>query len=126
MKLHLDGNDTALRVSAYDEVSVTVAERRITRDFALTPDALITELDVGPVRSLCWERLAALHEHDIEILILGTGSRQQFPGGGFYAELARARIGLEVMDSGAACRTYNILAAEGRRVAAVIVLDAQR
>ena len=71
---------------------------------------------------MSWDSIAALHDHGIEILVLGTGRRQLFPSPRFYSELAAARIGLEVMDSAAACRTYNILAAEGRRVAALIML----
>jgi uncharacterized protein len=55
------------------------------------------------------------------VVIFGTGARQRFPHPRLVAPLARARIGVEVMATGAACRTYNILMGEGRRVVAVIL-----
>jgi len=57
-------------------------------------------------------------------VLLGTGSRQRFPRPALYVALTRARIGVEVMDTAAACRTYNILTAEGRRVVAAVLQDA--
>jgi uncharacterized protein len=124
MKLHSDSASNMLRVSAYDRVSVTVAKQRFTGSFAILPDALVPDVEVKDLDALSWADLDALHERDLEILILGTGARQRFPGTALSAELAARRIGLEVMDSRAACRTYNILAAEGRRVGAVILLGA--
>lgn len=56
------------------------------------------------------------------MVLLGTGARLRFPHPRLSAPLARAGIGLEVMDLQAACRTYNILAAEGRRVAAALLM----
>jgi uncharacterized protein len=57
-----------------------------------------------------------------EIVLLGTGPRQRFPHPRLYRALTEAGIGLEVMDTKAACRTYNIIAGEGRRVAAGLLL----
>jgi uncharacterized protein len=57
-----------------------------------------------------------------ELLILGTGRRQRFPRAELLAPLAEAGIGWEVMDTGAACRTYNILMSEGRNVAAALLM----
>jgi uncharacterized protein len=56
-----------------------------------------------------------------EVVLLGTGSRQHFPHPRLHASLSAARIGVEVMDTGAACRTYNILMAEGRKVLAALI-----
>jgi uncharacterized protein len=58
-----------------------------------------------------------------EVVLLGTGTRQRFPHPRLSASLAAARVGFEVMDTQAACRTYNILVAEGRRALAVLLLD---
>ena len=58
-----------------------------------------------------------------EIVILGTGAAHRFPHPDLARTLAAAGIGLEVMDSNAACRTYNILLAEGRGVLAAILID---
>ena len=59
-----------------------------------------------------------------EILLLGTGNRMQFPDPKLLVRVHEAAIGLEVMDTQAVCRTYNILASEGREVAAAILLGA--
>jgi uncharacterized protein len=56
-----------------------------------------------------------------EIVILGTGAAQRFPRRDLMRELAAAGVGVEIMDSRAACRTYNILATEGRKVVAAIL-----
>lgn len=56
-----------------------------------------------------------------EVVLLGTGERQHFAHPRLYACLSAARIGLEAMDTGAACRTYNILMAEGRKVLAALI-----
>ena len=58
-----------------------------------------------------------------ELFILGTGARQHFPKPEVLKPLIEARIGFEIMDSQAACRTYNILMGEGRQVLAAILLD---
>lgn len=65
-------------------------------------------------------RIAAL---DCEVLLFGTGRRQRFPRPALLQPLMAARIGVEVMDTAAACRTYNILLAEGRKVAAALLID---
>jgi uncharacterized protein len=60
--------------------------------------------------------------HRPEIVLLGTGATQRFPHPRLSAPLAAARVGFEVMDTRAACRTYNILLGEGRRVVAAVLL----
>ena len=74
--------------------------------------------DLGPAQ---FEQLAALK---VEVLIFGSGSRIRFPRPAWLAPLVAQRIGLETMDTAAACRTYNILAQEGRRVAAALLVEA--
>jgi uncharacterized protein len=64
-----------------------------------------------------------LLELGTEIILLGTGNRLRFPPGPLMRPFAPAGIGLEIMDLKAACRTYNILAAEGRKVAAALLFD---
>jgi uncharacterized protein len=93
-----------------------------------------TSLIVMPQQVMPWDvrGFEALTEHDFEflaqlgaeILILGTGRRQRFPAPQLAAPIAKkARIGLEVMDVQAACRTYNILVAEERKVAAALLVE---
>lgn len=70
-----------------------------------------------------FEALAGL---DVEVVIFGSGSRIRFPKPAWIAALMARRIGVETMDTPAACRTYNILAQEGRRVAAALLLETRR
>jgi len=73
--------------------------------------------DLGPAH------FAQLAELDTELVIFGSGSRIRFPKTAWLQPLMARRIGLETMDTAAACRTYNILAAEGRRVVAALLLE---
>jgi uncharacterized protein len=68
-----------------------------------------------------FELIAALQ---VEVVIFGSGPRIRFPKPAWVASLAARRIGVETMDTAAACRTYNILAQEGREVAVALLLDA--
>ena len=67
-----------------------------------------------------FERLAAI---DADLIIFGSGERLRFPPPTWLAPLMARRIGLETMDTKAACRTYNILAGEGRKVAAALLIE---
>ncbi|HEX4152824.1 MAG TPA: MTH938/NDUFAF3 family protein [Steroidobacteraceae bacterium] len=72
------------------------------------------------------DELAAAHAeavlaHEPEVVLLGTGSRQRFPAPEFGAAFLRAGVGFEVMDTGAACRTFNVLVAEQRKVVALLI-----
>ena len=69
-----------------------------------------------------FEQLAKLKP---ELVIFGSGTRLRFPPPAFLRALMAERIGLETMDTLAACRTYNILAAEGRHVVAALLIDAE-
>lgn len=103
--------------------SVTVVDREITRSFLLAPDALVED---WPVRSAADFDLAAvdtLLALEPEVVLLGTGARQVFPPREAQVALLGRRIGLEVMTNAAACRTYNLLAGEGRRVVAAVIIE---
>ena len=73
--------------------------------------------DLGPAH------FASLAELSVEMVIFGSGARLRFPPPAWLAPLMAKRIGLETMDTAAACRTYNILAGEGRPVAAVLLVE---
>ncbi len=69
------------------------------------------------------EHFATLAELDAELVIFGSGNRIRFPLAAWLQPLMAKRIGLETMDTGAACRTYNILAGEGRHVVVALILE---
>ena len=75
-----------------------------------------------PVESLTVDDLAILIETGPELILLGTGNRQLLPNRDLMFAMARRGIGLEVMDTPAAARTFNVLVGEGRSVAAVLFL----
>ena len=74
--------------------------------------------EVEAVTAADFEQMLAMGP---ELVLLGTGARQRFVNPRLYACLTQARVGLETMDTGAACRTYNILMAEGRHVLAALI-----
>lgn len=85
-------------------------------------------IEVAPWAGLGFEALTAAHfewvaRRELDILLLGTGIRLRFPHPSLTRSLVEARIGLEVMDIGALCRTYNYLISEGRSVGAAVLIE---
>jgi len=81
---------------------------------------LIDLANVQNLEDLLKSDVAAVMGLEPEVVLLGTGARQVFPAPAFGAQFMRAGIGFEVMDTGAACRTFNVLVGEQRRVAAIL------
>ena len=120
MKLHASNAGAANTITAYgdDYVKVNGEQRK--------ESLIVTAEGVQPWSPRSFDTLSAddfqrLGELGVEIVVLGTGPRQRFPNPRITAPLAQARVGLEVMDTKAACRTYNILVAEARKVALALV-----
>ncbi len=88
----------------------------------LLPDAVIEGWAPAGFGALTERDFDALLANQPELVLLGTGERQQFPHPGLLRPLSAAHVGVEAMDTRAACRTFNILAAEGRRVAAALIV----
>ncbi len=103
--------------------AVTIVDRTVERSFLLAPDRLVEDWPVRSAEQFDLAAVDALLALEPEVVLLGTGVRQVFPPREAQVALLRRRIGLEVMDNAAACRTYNLLASEGRRVVAAIMLD---
>ena len=94
---------------------------RYDRSLVVLPDRPIETWDVAGVDTLREEDLEFLAGLGAEIVLVGTGDSLRFLHPRLLQSLARARVGVEVMDNRAACRTYNILMAEGRKVAAALI-----
>ena len=94
----------------------------LTQSCIILPDQLIRDWPPQNFNSLSAEHFAVLLELKPEVILFGSGSRLRFPAPALTAALSAQSIGVEVMDTGAACRTYNILMAEGRRVAAALLM----
>ncbi len=122
MKLHLAHFSGQNAFTGYGEGSVLVNQQRWERSVIVLPDRLITDWAPRSVAELTEADFALLASLGAEIVLLGTGPTLRFPAPVLSQVLTRQGIGLEVMDSFAAARTYNILLAEGRRVAAALLL----
>jgi uncharacterized protein len=120
VKLLASGPTTQHRFTAYGEGYVMVNGARHAASVIVLPER-IEPWTVAGFDALTQEHFAALAALAPEVVLLGTGSRLRFPSPRLTAALARAGIGLEVMDVQAACRTFNILAEEERHVAAALV-----
>lgn len=122
MKLSLDNNEQQYRIDAYTVDSVRVGGRDYGGGLIVTPEKIIPDWRPAPVKELLLEDMEQAIGLGPQILLLGTGRTLRFPPPPLMAGLASRGIGLEVMDTAAACRTYNILAAEGRRVGAALII----
>ena len=109
-------------VTAYDPGRIEVGGREYKNSVVLLPDQIIDDWRPCSIDDLQPEDFTILLELTPDVILLGSGERQVFPPVALYAPVIESGIGIEIMDSAAACRTYNILLAEGRRVAAAILL----
>ena len=122
MKFSLADPGDGYTIHAYSSTELVVGELRFNSSIVILPDRIISDWPIRTAEQLQPADFAALLELKPDIVLLGTGERQQFPPPGLYSCLTGAGIGLEVMTTPAACRTYNILVSEARRVAAALIL----
>lgn len=111
-----------LVIRSVSETTIRVNDDDYSRSIALTPDDKLCTWADKPIADLTNADFAALIDTRPEIVLLGTGTSNVFPPRELTFSFARQGIGLEVMDTAAAARTYNVLANEGRKVAAVLYL----
>jgi len=121
LKLHLESPSALNTFTGYGQGYVMVNGARIERSVVVLPERLLADWPPKTFDELAPEHFAALQGLGREIVLLGTGARQRFPRAEIIAPLIRAGVGVEVMDLQAACRTYNILMAEQRKVAAALL-----
>jgi uncharacterized protein len=125
MKFSEDKIDQGYYVSGYDAGVIVVNGSPKTASFVISHQELIEDWEpahVDELRSRYLEPVLALQP---ELVLIGTGETLRFPAVEHYACLIQQNIGVEIMDSTAACRTYNILLGEGRNVVAGIILGAR-
>jgi len=108
--------------TGYGEGYVEVNGARHSESLVVSAERVITDWPAPSLEALRPDHLAAIIELSPEIVLLGTGAKFRFPDAALLAPLYKAGIGVEVMDTPAACRTYNILLSEGRSVVAALIL----
>ena len=123
MKFNLERPAAINMVRAYGPGMLRIGDRSFSRSLIVTTEAIIEDWRPTRIEDLRAADFEPLLQLKPEVLLVGSGTRQQFPERTTLAALYAARIGFEIMDTGAACRTYNVLAAEGRNVAAALILE---
>jgi uncharacterized protein len=123
MKLHSTPTQQYQTVTGYDASGVEINAQRFNYSLIVLP-----ETPPRPWEVSSFEQLGAHHFEQIaadtpDVLILGTGERQRFVHPRLIASLSERHIGVECMDSHAACRTYNILMGEGRKVTLALIIE---
>lgn len=123
MKLHSTNTQQYQTVTAYDESGVEFNAIRYETSLLVLP-----EVPPAPWDAASFESLTAAHFEQIaatapDVVILGTGKKQRFIHPKLTLALSSQHKGVECMDNQAACRTYNILMAEGRKVALALIME---
>lgn len=123
MKFEREQPDGRNAFTGYGEGYVEVNRRRHQASLVVSGESLITDWPVADVEGLAADHMAAILALKPEVVLLGTGAKLRFPSPALLAPLYKAGIGVEVMDTPAACRTYNILQGEGRNVLAALIVQ---
>jgi uncharacterized protein len=122
MKFTLDRPATPNVVRAYSPGLLRIGDREFLRSVVLSAATLLDDWRPQRIEDLAVADLEPALALQPEVLLLGSGARQVFPPSELLARLYASRVGFEVMDTGAACRTYNVLLAEGRAVVAALII----
>ena len=122
MQLTLANPDFRYLLRGADGAGALVNERRLERSFIVSPAQLLEDWPPGDVAALRPEDLEPALALGPAVLLLGTGATLRFPAPAVLAACLTRGIGIEAMDNAAAARTFNVLAAEGRRVVAAFLI----
>lgn len=121
MKITLDNADNSTRILSYGEGHIVVNEETISYPVIIDSSGY-RPWSIGGIDDLNKEQVHEAILNLPEILLLGTGKNHRFPPMEVMVWLNEKRIGLEVMDTAAACRTYDVLISEGRNAAAAMLM----
>ena len=122
MKLHASARTHLNTFTGYGEGYVEINGQRVTKSVIVTASKSL-DWEITSAGELTDAHAATLLALEPEIVLLGSGRSFAFPDPAVLMPLHKARIGVEVMDTKAACRTYNILLAEDRNVVAALIVD---
>ncbi|MDN5848957.1 MAG: Mth938-like domain-containing protein [Nitrococcus sp.] len=123
MKMILENSDAAAYwITNYAPGRISINGQVIETSVIVTPDRLLCDWSPGHFEDLDRTHMDPIIELAPDVVLLGTGQRQHFPSRDIMLSLLERDIGLEVMDTHSACRTYNILTHEGRRVVAALII----
>lgn len=120
--LDLDNNQSAYQIVAYQPGQIKINQEILTASVIITPNQLIKDWAPQTIAALSAASLALIAALKPDVLLIGTGSSQVFISADIYGELINLGIGVEIMDTSAACRTFNALASENRNVVAALII----
>lgn len=123
MKLHPNQTGHYNTVTGYGEGYVEINAQRYQHSVIVMPEQVLEAWAVARFEDLTPEHFGSIAAHKPELVLFGSGARLRFPHPRLIKPLQEAGIGVETMDMKAACRTYNILMAEGRRVAVALLVE---
>lgn len=123
MKLHSTNTQQYQTITAYDETGVEINAIHFAHSLIVMPEVAPIPWPVSSFDALTAENFEQISAAAPDVVILGTGAKQRFVHPKLISSLTARRIGVESMDSQAACRTYNILMAEGRKVALALIIE---
>jgi uncharacterized protein len=123
LKLQSDPHSGANTITGYGDGYVEINQNPYAHAVLLSSDGAISEWPVKSFEDLEVSHFAQMVDLKPELILIGTGSRQRFPKPELLKALIEAKIGFEIMDSQAACRTYNILVGEGRQVLLALIVE---
>jgi uncharacterized protein len=121
MKLTLDANQGVNLIRSYTHGEVRVGEQVLRRSCIITPDAVIADWRPADVADLRESDVEVLLAAQPELVLLGTGAVHRFAPAPIRSVFVKRGVALETMDLGAACRTFNVLVQEQRRVCAALL-----
>lgn len=123
MKLQSDPHSGANTITGYGDGYVEINKTPYAHAVVLSSDGAISEWSAQSFENLEAHHFSQLIDLKPELILIGTGKRQRFPKPELLKALISAKIGFEIMDSQAACRTYNILVGEGRQVLLALIVE---
>lgn len=124
MKLHHDKVSDANAITHHGDGYLLInKERRLESGVVVMPDRLVEGWGKDGFDALTPADFEVLRDLGVEIVLIGTGPKQRFPHPSLLRPLIDARVGFEIMDFAAACRTYNVLMSEHRSVAAALLFS---
>jgi uncharacterized protein len=120
--LTLDDNSAQYQIRSYQPGTITVNDKTLSSSIIITPTRLIENWAPQTTDELTTASLSVIAEARPDILLIGTGATMVLLSAEIYGPLINLGIGVEFMDTSAACRTYNALSAENRNVAAALLI----
>ncbi|PCJ83964.1 MAG: hypothetical protein COA54_14575 [Thiotrichaceae bacterium] len=122
MKFAQDSQDEGYVITAYEEDNITINGKAFFNSLIISRTKLDENWNLNQIDSLQPEHIDQILILNPELILIGTGKKLTFPAVAIYSEIIKKGIGVDFMDTQAACRTYNILMSEGRDVVAGLIL----